>query len=187
MLLRPRLTLVALLITFLQSLSGIGAAQTSALCNPSLGPPVVVASSAQRLAAGAKAEPPLTDGFDWPDTPLGIIKAAGGYKFFGSDGGAHNRQMWHGRWVGNDKSGSITTTMGSLDNPLGTANPRDVSISPNRDPSVNPIYPSYGYMGGGPALSGLEGMTGAGKLLAITITANFRAMRSMRLWVWLLH
>jgi hypothetical protein len=167
MFLRSPLALVAILVSFLQFFSGVAAAQTPArLCSPSLGSPVVVASPAQRLAAGAKAEPPLTDSFDWPDTPLGVVKTANGYKFFGSDGGAHYRQMWQGHWVGNNKSGSITTTMGSLDNPLGTGNPKDVSVSPNRDPSVNPIYPSYGYMGGGPVFQVPEGMTGAGKLLA---------------------
>jgi len=165
--LRSPVALVALLVSFLQFLAGISAAQAPArMCTPSLGSPVVVASPAQRLAAGAKAEPPLTDGFDWPDTPLGVIKTAGGYKFFGSDGGSHNRQIWHGHWVGNNKYGSITTTVGTLDNPLGVENPRDVSVSPNPDPSVNPIYPSYGYMGGGPVFQVPEGMTGAGKLLA---------------------
>ena len=164
---RSPLASFTLVTIFVQISSGVGAAQVPArTCNPSLGSPVVVASPAQRLAAGAKAEPPLTDTFDWPDTPLGIIKTATGYKFFGSDGGAHYRQMWQGHWVGNNKSGSITTTVGSLDNPLGTGNPKDVSVSPNRDPSVNPIYPSYGYMGGGPVFQVPQGMTGAGKLLA---------------------
>ena len=32
--------------------------------------------------------------------------------------------------------------------------------------SVNPIYPSYGYMGGGPVYQVPIGMTGAGNLLA---------------------
>jgi hypothetical protein len=58
--------------------------------------PIVVASPAQRLAAGAKAQPPLTDtniGFAWPDTPMGIIKTGNGYEFFASDGSGHSRQM----------------------------------------------------------------------------------------------
>jgi hypothetical protein len=125
----------SLFIFFL--LSGLTAAQVSApLCHPVLTKPIVVASPAQRLAAGAKAEPPLTDStFDWPDTPLGVIKTASGYEFFGSDGGAHYRQFWQGHWVGNNKSGSFTTTIGTLDNPLGTGNPADVSVSPN------PLFP----------------------------------------------
>ena len=168
--LRSPVALVALLVGFLQFFSGISAAQAPArMCNPSVTSPIVVVSAAQRLAAGAKAQPPLTDtnsGFAWPDTPLGIIKTDNGYEFFASDGGAHYRQMWEGHWVGNNKSGSFTTTVGTLDNPLGTGDPKDVSVSPNPDISVNPIYPSYGYMGGGPVYQVPEGMTGAGNLLA---------------------
>ncbi len=168
--LRSPVALVALLVGFLQFFSGISAAQAPArMCNPSVTSPIVVVSAAQRLAAGAKAQPPLTDtnsGFAWPDTPLGIIKTDNGYEFFASDGGAHYRQMWEGHWVGNNKSGSFTTTVGTLDNPLGTGDPKDVSVSPNPDISVNPIYPSYGYMGGGPVYQVPEGVTGAGNLLA---------------------
>jgi hypothetical protein len=167
MLCRLPLAVIVLLASFFHLSATVSAAQAqSSLCNPSLTPPVVVASPEQRLAAGAKAEPPLTDAFDWPDTPLGIIKTANGYEFFGSDGGAHNRQMWHGHWVGNNKSGSFTTTVGTLDNPLGSGDPEDVSASPNPSHSVNPIYPSYGYMGGGPVYQVPAGMTGAGSLLA---------------------
>jgi hypothetical protein len=130
--------------------------------------PIVVASPAQRLEAGQKAQPPLTDtnnGFAWPDTPLGIIKTSTGYEFFASDGGDHSRQMWQGHWVGNNKYGSVVTTAGTLDNPLGSGDPQDVSVSLNPDPSVNPNYPSYGYMGGGPVYQVPAGMIGAGNLL----------------------
>src|ERR1700678_1500086 len=165
--LRPHFTSLALLAIFLRLSSALGGAQTLApICNPSVTSPIVVASPAQRLAAGAKAQPPLTDAFDWPDTPLGIIKTTSGYEFFGSDGGAHNRQMWQGHWVGNNKSGSFTTTVGTLDNPLGSDNPEDVSVTRNPNDAVNPIYPSYGYMGGGPVYQVPAGMTGAGNLLA---------------------
>jgi hypothetical protein len=164
---RLPLASVTLLVGFLQLASGIGVAQTlSQICHPALTPPVVVASPAQRLAAGARAEPPLTDTFDWPDTPLGVIKTARGYEFFGSDGGYHARQMWQGQWVGNDKWGSFTTTVGTLDNPLGTDDPEDVSVSPNPSSAINPIYPSYGYMGGGPVYQVPAEMPGAGNLLA---------------------
>jgi hypothetical protein len=95
-----------------------------------------------------------------------VIKTADGYEFFASDGGAHYRQMWQGHWVGNNKSGSVVTTAGTLDNPLGTGAPQDVSVSPNPDPAVNPNVPSYGYMGGGPVYQVPAGMTGAGNLLA---------------------
>ena len=50
------------------------AAETpKALCQPTVSKPVVVATAAERLAAGQRSEPPLTDTFDWPDTPLGGI------------------------------------------------------------------------------------------------------------------
>ena len=163
------LALIALLAAFVQFSSGVGVAQTlSPVCQPKVTESIVVASPAQRLAAGRKAQPPLTDTYNpfaWPDTPMGIIKTSGGYEFLASDGGAHYRQMWHGHWVGNNKSGSVVTTAGTLDNPLGSGNPQDVSVSPNPDPAVNPTYPSYGYMGGGPVYQVPAGLTGAGNLL----------------------
>jgi hypothetical protein len=166
MLFRAPLASVALIACFLVLSSGLSAAQ---VCQPSVTSPIVVASPAQRLAAGAKAQPPLTDPYNpfaWPDTPMGIIKTATGYDFFASNGGVHSRQMWQGHWVGNNKSGSIVTTSGTLDNPLGTGDPQDVSVSTNSDPSINPNYPSYGYMGGGPVYQVPSGMMGAGNLLA---------------------
>lgn len=138
------------------------------LCTPRVTANDVVASPEQRREAGQKAEPPVTDMnafFAWPDTPMGIIKNAEGYEFFGSDGGLHARQMWLGQWVGNDKWGSVVTTVGTLANPLGSEAPQDVSISPNPDPAVNPNYPNYQYMGGGPVYQVPAGMTGAGNLL----------------------
>ena len=164
------LTSLTLLLCLVQFFSAVGAAQASAqVCQPSVTAPIVVVSPAQRLAAGSRAQPPITDtynGFAWPDTPMGIIKTANGYEFFASDGGAHYRQMWNGHWVGNNKSGSVTTTVGTLDNPLGSGDPEDVSVSLNPDPAVNANYPSYGYMGGGPVYQVPAGMTGAGNLLA---------------------
>jgi hypothetical protein len=166
---RSPLASVALFVSFFELSSGVGAAQAATpVCQPSVTMPIVVASPAQRLVAGQKAQPPLTDtynGFAWPDTPLGIIKTGGGYEFFASDGGAHYRQMWQGHWVGNNKSGSVVTTAGTLDHPLGSGDPQDVSVSPNPDPAVNSNYPSYGYMGGGPVYQVPAGMTGAGNLL----------------------
>jgi hypothetical protein len=140
----------------------------SPLCTPKITANEVVASPKQRYEAGQKAEPPLTDtgnGFAWPDTPMGIIKTADGYEFFGSDGGFHSRQMWQGHWVGNNKWGSVVTTVGTLGNPLGSGAPQDASISPNPDTAVNPNYSSYQYMGGGPVYQVPSGMTGAGSLL----------------------
>ena len=144
--------LFACLMTAAASVSAEAQA-ISQLCTPKVTANEIVISPKQRYEAGQRAEPPITDttsGFAWPDTPMGVIKTADGYEFFASDGGAHYRQMWHGHWVGNNKSGSVVTTVGTLGNPLGTGDPQDVSISPNPDPAVNPNYPSYGYMGGGP-------------------------------------
>jgi hypothetical protein len=138
----------------------------SQLCTPRITANEVVVSPKQRYEAGEKAEPPLTDAFDWPDTPLGVIKTADGYEFFASDGGYHSRQMWQGHWVGNNKGGSVVTTAGTLGNPLGSGAPQDVSISANPDPALNPNYRSYGYMGGGPVYQVPAGMPGAGNLLA---------------------
>lgn len=146
-------------------------AQTvSPACTPRILANIVVDTAKQREDAGKIAEPPLTDkqnGFAWPDTPLGVIKADEGYVFFGSDGGLHSRQEWHGRWYGNDKYGSVTRTVGTLENPLGSGPPIDVTINPNPDPAVNPNYQSYDYMGGGPVYQVPAGKPGAGNLLLV--------------------
>ena len=140
------------------------------LCTPKITADIVVASPQQRYDAGQRSQPPITDtysGFAWPDTPMGVLKTDNGYEFFASDGGSHTRQMWRGEWVGNNKSGSVVTTFGTLANPLGTGDPQNVSISQNPDPAVNPDYPSYGYMGGGPVFRVPADMPGAGNLLVV--------------------
>ncbi|MGB8732809.1 MAG: hypothetical protein WCC99_16290, partial [Candidatus Sulfotelmatobacter sp.] len=64
---RAEFASLTLLATFCQLSSALSSAQSiTRLCNPALTPPIVVASPAQRLAAGAQAQPPLTDTFDWP-------------------------------------------------------------------------------------------------------------------------
>jgi hypothetical protein len=170
MLLRSPFVSIAILASFFQLSSGGGAAQALIpLCQPSVTGATIVATHEQVDEAGLKAEPPLTDtkgfGFAWPDTQMGVIKTADGYQFFASDGAFQPRQLWQGSWVGNNKYGSVVTTMGTLDNPLGSGIPRDVTISPNPDPAVNPNYPSYTYIGGGPVFQVPAGMTGAGSLL----------------------
>jgi hypothetical protein len=140
------------------------------LCAPKVIASETVASAKQRYQAGQKSEPPLTDqnnGFAWPDTPIGVIKTDDGYEFFASDGGLHSRQFWQGHWYGNNKYGSATRTLGTLGNPLGSTPPIDVTILANPDPAVNPSYPSYDYMGGGPAYRVPDGMPGAGNLLMV--------------------
>ena len=145
-------------------------AQVSSVCTPKIVANQVVATAAQREAAGDAAQPPLTDqanGFAWPDTPLGVIKTEAGYAFFGSDGALHSRQEWQGHSYGNNKFGSITRTLGTLDTPLGTAPPIDVTLRENPDPAVNPAYQSYDYIGGGPVYQVPEGQPGAGNLLLV--------------------
>ncbi|MGB8060449.1 MAG: hypothetical protein WCF26_00950 [Candidatus Sulfotelmatobacter sp.] len=148
-----------------------GAQVTVPACAPKIVANQLLATPAQREAAGDAAQPPLTDtanGFAWPDTPLGVVKTAdGGYAFFGSDGAFHSRQQWRGRWYGNYKYGSITRTLGTLENPLGSQPPIDVTLLPNPDGAVNRFYSSYDYIGGGPVYKVPDGMAGAGKLLLV--------------------
>jgi hypothetical protein len=138
----------------------------AALCTPTVSKPVVVVTAAQRRVASRMLQPPVDSGFDWPDTPLGVIRTGAGYEFFGSDGGYHPRGMWQGEPIGNDKYGSIVTTFGTLDDPLGTAPPQDVAVTQNVEGWVDPFYSSYGYIGGGPVFQVPQGMPGAGNLLA---------------------
>lgn len=164
-------SLVPTLILCTVVLSSLATAQTIApTCNPKIQGNKELVTPAQRKAAGEIAQPPLTDaadGFAWPDTQLGVIKTTAGYLFFGSDGGYHARQLWEGNYYGNNKYGSITRTVGTLDNPLGTEPPVDVTIKPNPDPSVNPFYSAYDYMGGGPVYQVPPGLPGAGNLLMV--------------------
>src|SRR5271166_4458607 len=168
--LRFPLASLALLPSFFQFSPQVGVAQTTTVCQPSVTEPIIVDDHDQVAEAGLRAEPPLIDtkgfGFAWPDTQMGVIKTVEGYEWFTSDGAFHPRQLWEGHWVGNNNYGSVVTTVGTLDNPLGTGIPRDVTISPNPDPGVNPNYESYTYIGGGPVVQVPEGMMGAGNLIA---------------------
>jgi len=159
----------ALILGFALGSPRASAQALAPVCHPTVSGPVVVETHDQIIAAGLRAVPPITDtggfGFAWPDTQMGVIKTGNGYEFFGSDGGLHPVHEWDGHSVGNGKYGGVVTTMGTLDNPLGSGDPVDVSISPNPDPAVNPNYSSYGYMGGGPVYQVPAGMTGAGNLL----------------------
>ncbi|MFZ0687176.1 MAG: hypothetical protein WAM89_16655 [Terriglobales bacterium] len=161
---------IVLLASFSLLSTGLSAGQAiTPVCNPSVTPPIIVATHEQIVEAGTIAEPPLINtggfGFAWPDTQIGVIKTSNGYEFLTSDGAFHPRQFWQGHWVGNNNYGSVTTTVGTLDSPLGTGAPQDVTISPNPDPAVNPNYSSYGYIGGGSVYQVPAGMTGAGNLL----------------------
>jgi hypothetical protein len=163
------LSLSSLIVLPVLSLA-IQAQSVTQICSPVLSNYQTVDSAGQRYAAGQIAEPPITDhanGFAWPDTPIGVVKSGDNYEFFASDGGLHFRQFSQGQWYGNDKWGSATRAVGTLDNPLGTAPPIDVSIQPNPDPNVNPFYASYNYMGGGPVYRVPDGLPGAGSLLMV--------------------
>ncbi len=76
---------------------------------------------------------------------MGVIKNGDEYEFFTSDGAFHPRQLWQGHWIGNSNYGSVVTTLGTPDEPLGKGSQRDVSIMPNPDCGMNPNYTSYGY------------------------------------------
>jgi uncharacterized repeat protein (TIGR03803 family) len=164
-------------VSRMSAATGPAMAQTlEPICNPTMSAPIEVAPSHQRHEAGSKAVPPLTDSFDWPDGPVAALKSDDGYMFFSIDAGLHKRQLWHGRWVGNNNSGSVVRTIGTLDNPLGSAPPIDVVIDPNPDPKVNPHncdptkYPHhfcYTYIGGGPVYQVPQGQTGAGSWLLV--------------------
>ena len=152
------------------------ASKVQPICNPTISAPVEVATSHQRYVAGTKAQPPLTDSFDWPDGQLTALKTDNGYMFFSIDAGLHKRQLWHGQMVGNNNSGSVVRTIGALDNPLGSKPPVDVVIDPNPDAKVNPNncdptkYPHhfcYTYIGGGPVYQVPPGQVGAGNWLLV--------------------
>jgi hypothetical protein len=150
--------------------SSIPTSSITQICKPAVSDNIVVATAEERRKAGDSALPPLTDqsnGFAWPDTELGVVRMGNGYAFFGSDGAFHARQDFEGVAEGNNKYGSITRTLGTLDNPLGTEPPIDVIVKPNPDPAVNPYYSSYDYMGGGPVFEIPVGMPGAGNLLML--------------------
>jgi hypothetical protein len=146
------------------------------ICHAKMSPPIEVASSHQRFEAGKKAQPPLTDGFDWPDGHIAALKTDKSYMFFSIDAGLHKRQLWNGHWYGNNNSGSVVRTIGTLDNPLGSTPPVDVVIDHNADAKINPHncdptkYPHHGcytYIGGGPVYVVPQGQVGAGNWLLV--------------------
>jgi hypothetical protein len=161
----PTLFLANLLLVAVPS----DAQNPTAVCHPRVTNRTIVATPTERYRAGERAQPSFVsadNGFDWPDTPLGVIKTGNGYEFFASNGGNHARQEWQGHWVGNDKSGSVVATFGTLDKPLGDCDPQDITIAHNPNAAINPNYPSYGYMGGGPVYQIAEKLYGPGHLLA---------------------
>jgi hypothetical protein len=171
-----RFTAAAVFLTSSVAVWPVSAEKIEPICHPTMTAPIVVASSRARAQAGLIAQPPLTDGFDWPDGPIAALKTDDGYMFFSIDAGTHNRQLWHGHWYGNNNSGSVVRTLGTLDDPLGSAPPIDVVIDRNPDPKVNPhnCDPTkhahaycYTYIGGGPVYQVPQGQVGAGSWLLV--------------------
>jgi len=161
MMLRRHLLWILTLSGVAVHLPPVAAQSVTPLCQPVVGDPQTVTTPAQRKAAGMIAIPPITDqqfGFAWPDSEFGVIPIAAGYAFFASDGAHHDP---------NNKYGSVTRTLGTLDNPLGTAPPIDVIIQPNPDPALNPRYAAYTYLGGGRIYLVPAGQPGAGNLLDV--------------------
>jgi hypothetical protein len=150
-------------IVFSICIGSAGAQNVIPVCAPTATAPLTVVTPAQRAAAGKAAMPPITDrqnGFAWPDSEFGVFKSGGGYVFFASDGGLHSRYE-------RSEYGSVTRTVGTLDDPLGTGAPIDVIIHANPNPTVNPNYATYTYMGGGRVYPVPAGMPGAGSLLDV--------------------
>jgi hypothetical protein len=136
---------------------------TTSLCAPHVLDDKVVATWQQRLEAGKIARPTGIvgpTGFDWSDTDLGIIKSrdGDGYLFFGSDGSCHGHCGTE-----QERDGSITRTVGTLDDPLGTESPREFILPQSEQFKKNSIV----YVGGGPVLRVPDGHPGAGNLLVV--------------------
>src|SRR5579862_4071861 len=89
----------------------------SAGCTPTIvGQPTVVVPAVARQADSALVLPAGVvgpTGFDFSDTPMGVVKSLDGshYLFFGSDGSCHANCN-----VPGERDGSITRTVGTLDN-----------------------------------------------------------------------
>jgi len=142
---------------------------TASLCAPHVLDEKVVATWQQRLAAGNIARPAGIvgpTGFDWPDTQLGIVKSRdhASYLFFGSDGSCHGECG-----AAQERDGSITRTVGTLDNPLGTESPREFILPQSTQFKKNSVV----YVGGGPVLRIPDGHPGAGNLLVVYQAARW--------------
>jgi hypothetical protein len=94
---------------------------------------------------------------------MGVIKTNSGYEFFASDGAARYRQLWHGHWAGNDKSGSVVTA-GAHSTILWIRQPAGRQCLP-KSRCCSTTTTSYGYMVGGPVYQIPVAMRWAGNLL----------------------
>lgn len=119
----------------------------------------VVVSAQQRLAFTKNVHPKGivgATGFDWPDTELGIIRNGTSYIFFGSDGSCHG----HCGTVF-ERDGSITRTIGTLDNPLLDGSATETVLPQTPDLAKHAVI----YLGGGAVYRVPAGHPGAGCLL----------------------
>jgi hypothetical protein len=132
---------------------------------------VVVSDATRRetayhvLPAGVIPDPGQWPYFAWSDTQIGSVRTrdGSGYLFFGSDGGCHLN--CNGK---TPRSGSITVSTGTLNNPLGT--PLGDPNPPVNEfllPTSTNLPDSMDYVGGGPVYRIPDGEPGAGDLLIV--------------------
>src|SRR5579863_4269167 len=131
------------------------------------------------LPPGVVENPNQWPFFAWSDTPLGVVRTRDkkGYLFFGSDGGNH---PFDGHLT--SRAGSITTSTGTLDHPLGLP-AGDPKPAPGEFllPKSHNLPATMDYVGGGPVYRVPEGETGAGNLLIV-----YHAERPANpFWSWL--
>ncbi len=131
------------------------------------------------LPSGIIPEPSQWPYFAWSDTPLGVARSRDGwgYLFFGSDGGCHLDCT-----EAQSRGGSITTSRGTLDHPLGQPlgdpNP---PVSEFLLPISKNLPATFDYVGGGPVYRVPDGEPGAGNLLLV-----YHAERpATPFWSWL--
>jgi hypothetical protein len=157
-----RLTAAALILAGSSGTASASTASVQNLCTPSIITNEVVATADARRAAGKLVRPPSVidpvNGFAWPDTQLGIVKSLDGtsWLFFGSDGGCHANCD-----AVTDRYGSITRTIGTLGDPLGSTPPVETVLTSKA------LAPPVDYVGGGPVIRVPPGLEGAGGLLIV--------------------
>jgi hypothetical protein len=137
------------------------------LCGTHILADTIVASHVQRLNSGRQALPPGIvgpTGFDWSDTPLGVVRDGRQYLFFGSDGSCHANCG-----APNERDGSFTRTQGSLDAPLGDGQPFEAILPQSAEFADNAVV----YVGGGPVTRVPAGHPGAGNLLMVYTAARY--------------
>ena len=149
-------------------------AAVSNVCRPKIIAEDIVATAKHRFAAGQQAQPPNIvgpSGFDWSDTQLGIVKSRDGvhYLFFGSDGSCH-----HDCGTLQERDGSITRTVGFLDDPLGDDLPVEFILPQGELFAENAVI----YAGGGLVSRVPEGHPGAGNLLMVYGVARWTNLKA---------